>query len=112
MVVSVNGTSCTRVAVCSHDFFQVEMLQEQVFELHKSTEAQRELNNLRALQQQETLAHLSNILTEKRSSADSVEKKLQEYSTTLDNLLLGIDHVFHMVRCDSAPILSMLGECK
>lgn len=111
-MVSVNGTSCTRVVVCSHDFFQVEMLQEQVCELHKSSEAQRELNNLRALQQQETLVHLSNSLTEKRSSADSVEKKLQEYSTTLDNLLLGIDHVFHMVRCDSAPILSMLGECK
>jgi uncharacterized coiled-coil protein SlyX len=112
MVVSVNGASCTGVAVCSHDFSQVEMLQEQVCELHKSTEAQRELNNLRALQQEETLAHLSNTLTEKRSSADSVEMKLQEYSTTLDNLLRGIDHIFHMVRCDSAPILSMLGECK
>lgn len=88
------------------------MLQEQVCELHKSTEAQRELNKLRALQQQETLAHLSNTLTEKRSSADSMEMKLQEYSATLDNLLHGIDHIFHVVQCDSAPILSMMGEQK
>jgi hypothetical protein len=111
MVVSMNGTPCTRVAVCSHDFFQVEMLQEQVCDLHKKTRNQRELNNIRALQQQETLAHLSNTLTEKRSSADSAEMKLQEYSTTLDNLLHGIDHIFHIVQCDNAPILSMLGEC-
>lgn len=88
------------------------MLQEQVCELHKNTEAQQELNKLRALQQQETLAHLSNTLTEKRSSADSVEMKLQEYSITLENLLCGIDHIFHIVRCESAPILSMMGEQK
>lgn len=88
------------------------MLQEQVCELRRSTEVQHELSKLRALQQQETLAHLSNTLTEKRSSADTVQMKLQEYSTTLDNLLRGIDHIFHVVRCDSAPILSMMGEHK
>jgi soluble cytochrome b562 len=89
----------------------VEMLQEQVCELQKKSEDQRELSNRRALQQQETLTHLNNTLTEKRSSADSVEKKLQEYRTSLDNLLHGIDNIFHTVRCDNAPILSLLGEC-
>jgi predicted RNase H-like nuclease (RuvC/YqgF family) len=111
MLVSVNGIPCSRIAVCSHNFLQVEMLQDQVCELHKKTEDQRELSNRRAMQQQETLAHLSNTLTEKRSSADSVERKLQEYRITLDNLLHGIDNIFHIVRCDDAPILSLLGEC-
>ena len=108
--ISVNDTPCSKIAVFSHDFPQVELLQDQVCELYKKTEDQRELNNRRLLQQQETLAHLNITLTEKRSNADSVERKLQEYKTILDKLLHGIDHIFHILQSDNAPILSLLGK--
>lgn len=88
----------------------MEVLQDQVCKLHKKIEDQRDLSNRRVLQQQETLARLANMLTEKTSSADCMQKKLQECNAILEKLLQGIEHIFHLMCCDSAPILFLLGE--
>lgn len=90
----------------------MESLQEQTYGLRRKIDDQRDLNSHRALQQQDALARLANTLTEKRSSADCVERKLHQCSTILDKQLQGINHIFHIVRCDAAPILSLLGEYK
>lgn len=90
----------------------MESLQEQTCELRKKIDDQHDLNSHRALQQQDTLARLANTLAEKRSSADYMERKLQQCSTLLEKQLQGINHIFHIVRCDAAPILSLLGEYK
>jgi hypothetical protein len=100
------------IADSSYGFVQVESLQEQTCELRKKIDDQRDLSSHRALQQQDTLARLANTLTEKRSSAECVEKKLQQCNTILEKQLQGINHIFHIVRCDAAPILSLLGEYK
>jgi predicted RNase H-like nuclease (RuvC/YqgF family) len=90
----------------------VESLQEQTCALHKKIEEQRDLKSQRAMQQQDALARLAITLAEKRSSADSVERTLQHCNTILEKQLQGINHIFHIVRCDAAPILSLLGEYK
>jgi hypothetical protein len=100
------------IAGSSYGFMQVESLQEQTSELHKKIDDQRDLSSHRALQQQDTMARLADTLAEKRSSADFVEKKLQQCNTILEKQLQGINHIFHIVRCDAAPILSLLGEYK
>jgi predicted RNase H-like nuclease (RuvC/YqgF family) len=89
---------------------QVESLQEQTSELHKKIDDQRDLNSQRAMQQQDTLARLTSTLADKRSSADFAERKLQQCNAILQKKLQGIDHIFHIVRCSAAPILSLLGE--
>lgn len=89
----------------------MEALQDQVCELHKKIEEQCDLNSRRVLQQQETLVRLSSMLDDRRNSADCVQRKLQECCAVLEKLLQGTEHIFHLVRCDSAPILFLLGEC-
>ncbi|XP_033606689.1 coiled-coil domain-containing protein 63 isoform X3 [Cryptotermes secundus] len=89
---------------------EVESLQEQTCGLRKKIDDQRDLKSHRALQQQDTLARLANTLAEKRNSADCVEGKLQQCSSLLEKQLQGINHIFHIVRCDAAPILSLLGD--
>ncbi|KDR10495.1 coiled-coil domain-containing protein 63 isoform X2 [Zootermopsis nevadensis] len=91
---------------------EVEALQDQVWNLHQKIEDQRDLRNRRVLQQQETLARLASTLTEKTSSADCVQRKLQECSAILEKLLQGIEHIFHLMRCDRAPVLFLLGDNK
>jgi predicted RNase H-like nuclease (RuvC/YqgF family) len=90
----------------------VESLQEQTSELRKKIDDQHDLNSQRAMQQQDTLARLASTLAEKRTSADSAERKLQQCNNILQKQLQGIDHIFHIVRCSAAPILSLLGEYK
>jgi uncharacterized coiled-coil protein SlyX len=109
--VLISYICCNAVAGCIYGCVQVEALQDQVCELHKRIEDQRDLCNRRVLQQQETLARLSSTLTEKTSSADCMQRKLQESNAILDKLLQGIGHIFHLMHCDSAPILFLLGEC-
>ncbi|KAJ4448913.1 hypothetical protein ANN_00305, partial [Periplaneta americana] len=88
----------------------VELLQDQVCELRKKIDDQRDVNNRRALEEQETLARLAYTLAEKRKSADTVANKLEECEALLKKLLDGINRIFHLVRCDNAPILSLLGD--
>ncbi|XP_069670366.1 coiled-coil domain-containing protein 63 isoform X2 [Periplaneta americana] len=89
---------------------EVELLQDQVCELRKKIDDQRDVNNRRALEEQETLARLAYTLAEKRKSADTVANKLEECEALLKKLLDGINRIFHLVRCDNAPILSLLGD--
>jgi transcriptional regulator with PAS, ATPase and Fis domain len=109
-IVYVCNDTCSEVTGCNCSFVQVESLQDQVCELHKKIESERDLNSCRVMQQQERLDSLVNTLTVKRTTADSAERKLQEHSVILEKLLQGIDHIFHVLGCDNAPILSLLGE--
>ena len=89
---------------------QVESLQEQVCDLHKKVDDQRELSSKRAMQQQETLSRLHQTLEEKVNEGKEAEAQLEHCNTVLTKLLHGIEDIFHLVRCDSAPILALLGK--
>ncbi|PSN46817.1 hypothetical protein C0J52_11196 [Blattella germanica] len=91
-------------------FNYVESLQEQVCDLRRKIEDQRELSSKRALQQQETLSRLRKTLEQKQDDAEAAEMKLADCNKVMNNLLDGIQHIFHMVRCDNAPILALLGD--
>ena len=89
---------------------QLETLQEQVDELKKNIEEQREVNKTRAQQQQATVQMLQQELDERTMEANTAAKRLDICRDVSDKLLAGIEHVFKLLKCDNSPILQLLGK--
>lgn len=85
------------------------MLQEQTNELMLSIDEQRNINKERAAEQQETITSLSQVLSGKREDTHKA-MDAKEFSITILNQLLGsVESLFSESRCDTAPILHLLG---
>lgn len=75
-----------------------------------SIDEQRNINKERAAQQQETITSLTEILDEKKADTEG-GLNAQKLSITILNILLsGVETLFAKSRCDTAPILHLLGE--
>lgn len=75
-----------------------------------SIDEQRNINKERAAQQQETITSLTEILDDKKADTEG-GLNAQKLSITILNILLsGVETLFAKSRCDTAPILHLLGE--
>lgn len=89
---------------------QLECLQEQVDDLKRNIEEQRELNKMRALQKQATLQMLEAELETKAREAEDANKKRESYRNVIDKLLEGVHDIFVLMKCDENPVLELFGR--
>ena len=78
--------------------------------MRKKVDDHRELSSTRAMQEQETLFRVRQTLEEKVKEGKETEVELEHSNTMLTELLLGIENIFHLIGCDNAPILTLLGK--
>ena len=89
---------------------QLEALQEQVSELRASRDEQDVMNRQREQQQQEKLQGLRQELEALTAEADDAQRRLDGWTDLRNKVLKGIETLFHLVKCDSSPLLELLGE--
>lgn len=75
-----------------------------------SIDEQRNINKERAAQQQETITSLTEILDDKKADTEGGLNDQKLSITILNILLSGVETLFAKSRCDTAPILHLLGE--
>ncbi|XP_034237156.1 coiled-coil domain-containing protein 63 isoform X2 [Thrips palmi] len=88
---------------------ELESLQEQVSELRASRDEQDMTNRQREQQQQEKLVGLRRELDALTADADDAQRRLDGWTQLRNNVLTGIDTLFHLVKCDNSPLLELLG---
>lgn len=75
-----------------------------------NVDEQRNVNKERALQQQETIQSLTVVLDDKAIQAKDAIERQRHNNIILTNLLLEIQNLFSVARCDASPILQLLGK--
>ncbi|KAJ1524047.1 hypothetical protein ONE63_010587 [Megalurothrips usitatus] len=88
---------------------ELESLQEQVAELRASRDEQDVTNRQREQQQQEKLHSLRAELDALTADAEDAQRRLDGWAELRNNVLRGIEALFHLVKCDNSPLLELLG---
>ncbi|XP_066589533.1 putative leucine-rich repeat-containing protein DDB_G0290503 [Prorops nasuta] len=89
---------------------ELESLQSKVSELRASIDEARAANANRSKEKTETLEKLEQQLQEQTRLADEAELDLSKKNDYMDRLLKRIETLFRTLRCDSTPILDLLGD--
>lgn len=77
--------------------------------LRASRDEQDVTNRQREQQQQEKLQGLRAELDALTAEADDAQRRLDGWTQLRNNVLRGIDALFHLVKCDNSPLLELLG---
>ncbi|XP_075228136.1 coiled-coil domain-containing protein 63-like [Lycorma delicatula] len=95
---------------CNEVNDEVEVLQSQVFLLLESIDEQRELNQMRANEQQSLINNLQNKLTSIEYDYAEAINELERSKVLLTDLLFSIEKMFLEFECNDQPILALLGN--
>ncbi|XP_031330511.1 coiled-coil domain-containing protein 63 [Photinus pyralis] len=89
---------------------EIEVILEETEKLRTNIEDQKEINDLKADQQQKTVQTLTEDLEAATMQTERARKEMEEAEADLESILKGIDGLFQLIECDYAPILQLLGE--